>query len=204
MKTNIESALREPFRTGDRRLSASPWGTFTEEYEMAKVKSEGEPEGKKPAKKKDAAAEDENFNFIVRIANSDIDGQKRTVIGLQSIKGVGSRVAQVVVRKATVDPSAKIGSLQEDQVKALEESVLSYVEYAPNWAINRQMDYETGADMHLISQDLTLTQNDDINRMKMIRSYRGIRHETHKKVRGQRTRSNGRRGLTLGVSKKRN
>lgn len=204
MKTNIESAPREPFRTGDRRLSASPRGTFTEEHKMAKTKSEGEPEGKKPGKKKEAAAEDENFNFIVRIANSDIDGQKRTVIGLQSIKGVGSRVAQVVVRRANVDPSAKIGSLQEDQVKALEESVLSYVEYAPNWAVNRQMDYESGADMHLLSQDLTLTQNDDINRMKMIRSYRGIRHETHKKVRGQRTRSNGRRGLTLGVSKKRN
>lgn len=77
-----------------------------------------------------------------------------------------------------------------------------YVEYAPNWAVNRQMDYETGADMHLLSQDLTLTQIDDVNRMKMIRSYRGIRHETHHKVRGQRTRSNGRRGLTLGVSKK--
>lgn len=169
---------------------------------MAEVKPEGKPEGKKPGKRKEAAAEDENFNFIVRIANSDIDGQKRTVIGLQSIKGVGSRVAQVVVKRANVDPSAKIGSLPEDKVKALEESVLTYVEYAPNWAVNRQMDYETGADMHLLSQDLTLTQGDDVNRMKMIRSYRGIRHETHHKVRGQRTRSNGRRGLTLGVSKK--
>ncbi len=169
---------------------------------MAEGKSEGKPEGKKPGKRKEAAAEDENFNFIVRIANSDIDGQKRTVIGLQGIKGVGSRVAQVVVKRANVDPSVKIGSLPEDKVKALEESVLTYVEYAPNWAVNRQMDYETGADMHLLSQDLTLTQTDDVNRMKMIRSYRGIRHETHHKVRGQRTRSNGRRGLTLGVSKK--
>src|SRR2546422_6033274 len=38
--------------------------------------------------------------------------------------------------------------------------------------------------------------------MKMIRSYKGVRHETGQKVRGQRTRSNGRTGLTVGVTKK--
>jgi small subunit ribosomal protein S13 len=149
-------------------------------------------------------AEDENFNFIVRIANSDIDGQKRTVIGIQQIKGVGKRVAQIVVKKAAVDPTVKIGSLPDDKVAELEKLVTTYVEYAPEWAINRQLDYETGADMHLIGNELELTQKDDINRMKMIRCYRGVRHETHHKVRGQRTRSNGRKGLTMGVSKNRN
>jgi len=158
---------------------------------------------KKNAKQKEQV-EDEDFNFIVRIANSDIDGQKRTVIGIQQIKGVGKRVAQIVVRKAGVDPSVKIGSLSDDDVKKLESLVTSYVEYAPEWAINRQLDYETGSDMHLIGNELELTQKDDINRMTMIRSYRGIRHQTHHKVRGQRTRSNGRHGLTMGVSKKKN
>jgi small subunit ribosomal protein S13 len=153
--------------------------------------------------KKDAPkAEDENFNFIVRIANSDIDGQKRVVIGLQSIKGVGKRVSQIIVKKANVSPTVKIGTLSDEKVKEIEELVNAYVEYAPHWAVNRQMDYETGADMHLIGQELELTQKDDINRMKMIRSYRGIRHETKHKVRGQRTRSNGRKGLTLGVQRK--
>lgn len=162
--------------------------------------------GRKMAEKKGAKqqTEDEDFNFIVRIANSDIDGQKRTVIGIQQIKGVGKRVAQVVVKKAGVDPSVKIGSLSDEDVKKIEELITTYVEYAPEWAINRQNDYESGADMHLIGNDLELTQKDDINRMKMIRCYRGIRHETHHKVRGQRTRSNGRHGLTMGVSKKKN
>jgi small subunit ribosomal protein S13 len=152
--------------------------------------------------KKAAPAEDENFNFIVRIANSDIDGQKRTVIGLQGIKGVGKRVSQIVVKKANVDPMAKIGTLTDEKVKELEKHVLAYVEYAPHWAVNRQMDYETGADMHLFGNDLDMVQKDDVNRMKMIRCYRGIRHETRHKVRGQRTRSNGRKGLTLGVQRK--
>jgi small subunit ribosomal protein S13 len=154
------------------------------------------------AKKEAPKAEDENFNFIVRIANSDIDGQKRTVIGLQSIKGVGARVAQTVVHKAGIEQSVKIGTLSDEKVKELESLVLKYVEYAPSWAVNRQLDYESGADMHLFGNDLDMVQKDDVNRMKMIRCYRGIRHETHHKVRGQRTRSNGRKGLTLGVKKK--
>ncbi|MBQ7701059.1 MAG: 30S ribosomal protein S13 [Candidatus Methanomethylophilaceae archaeon] len=158
---------------------------------------------KKNAKKQEQV-EDEDFNFIVRIANSDIDGQKRTVIGIQQIKGVGKRVAQIIVKKANVDPSVKIGSLSDEDVQKLETLVTTYVEYAPEWAINRQLDYETGSDMHLIGNDLELTQKDDINRMTMIRCYRGIRHQTHHKVRGQRTRSNGRHGLTMGVSKKKN
>ena len=146
--------------------------------------------------------EDDDFNFIVRIVNSDIDGQKTTVIGLQSIKGVGKRVAQIVAKRADVDPRVKMGSLPDDKVAEIEQLVKSYVEYAPVWAINRQNDYESGADMHLFGNDLDIIQKDDINRMKMIRCYRGIRHETHHKVRGQRTRSNGRHGLTMGVSKK--
>ena len=153
----------------------------------------------KPAPKQ---TEDENFNFIVRIANSDIDGQKRTVIGVQSIKGVGKRVSQIVIKKAGIDPSVKIGTLPDEKVKELEQLVLTYVEYVPSWVINRQLDYESGADMHLFGNDLELIQKDDVNRMKMIRCYRGVRHETRHKVRGQRTRSNGRKGLTMGVSKK--
>ena len=153
--------------------------------------------------KKDAPeTEDENFNFIVRIANSDIDGHKRTVIGLQSIKGVGKRVSQIIVKRANVAPTAKIGTLPYEKVKELENLVLTYYEYAPHWAVNRQMDYETGADMHLIGNELDIIQKDDVNRMKMIRCYRGIRHETRHKVRGQRTRSNGRKGLTIGVQRK--
>ena len=158
----------------------------------------------KKAKKKggDKKMEDENFNYIVRMANTDIDGMKHVVIGLQSIKGVGKRVAQIVASRSGVDPAAKIGSVSDEDVKKLEEGILKYVEYAPVWAINRQNDYETGDDMHLLGNDLDIIQGDDINRMKMMRSYRGIRHETHHKVRGQRTKSNGRKGLACGVTRK--
>ncbi len=156
------------------------------------------------AKKTNTPEEKDDFRYIVRIVNTDIDGNKPTVVGLQSIKGVGKRVAEVIVRKAGVDRSVKIGSLDEAATTELTNLISTYADYAPNWAINRQADYETGEDHHMVGVDLDMVLKDDINRLKMIRCYRGVRHDTGHKVRGQRTRSNGRKGLTLGVSKTRN
>jgi len=68
--------------------------------------------------------------------------------------------------------------------------------------VNRPKDWESGLDLHLVGAEVEVRLRDDINLMKMIRSYKGVRHETGQKVRGQRTRSNGRTGLTVGVTKK--
>ena len=68
--------------------------------------------------------------------------------------------------------------------------------------VNRPMDWESGLDFHAYGSEWEIRVRDDVNRMKMIRSYKGVRHETGQKVRGQRTRSNGRTGLTVGVTKK--
>ena len=67
--------------------------------------------------------------------------------------------------------------------------------------LNRRKDYETGEDVHFVSIDISTKVEDDFNRMKKIKSYKGVRHQSGHKVRGQRTYSNGRRGLALGVSK---
>jgi small subunit ribosomal protein S13 len=70
------------------------------------------------------------------------------------------------------------------------------------WMLNRQKDLVTGENKHLLGQDILLTLREDLNTLKKIRCYRGIRHERGLKVRGQRTKSTGRRGSTIGVSKK--
>ncbi|MCH2418035.1 MAG: 30S ribosomal protein S13, partial [Candidatus Poseidoniia archaeon] len=75
-------------------------------------------------------------------------------------------------------------------------------ESVPTWLTNRQRDYDSGEDMHQVSIELKMTQEEDINRLKKIKCYRGVRHASGHKVRGQRTYSNGRRGLALGVSRK--
>jgi small subunit ribosomal protein S13 len=68
--------------------------------------------------------------------------------------------------------------------------------------LNRQNDIDSGADIQVYGPELAMNVREDINLMKKIRCYKGIRHETGQKVRGQRTKSNGRTGLTVGVTKK--
>ncbi len=155
-----------------------------------------------PAEKKPVIKRDENFRYIVRIVNSDLDGAKNIVIALTSIKGVGLRSAEVIARMAGIPRNTKIGDLPESKTDELEKLVTEYSEKVPHWMMNRQSDWSTGADMHLVGVDVELNKRDDINLMKMIRCYKGIRHEQGQKVRGQRTRSNGRTGMTMGVIRK--
>jgi small subunit ribosomal protein S13 len=67
--------------------------------------------------------------------------------------------------------------------------------------LNHRRDYETGENMHFVSTDIDIRLRDEINIMKKIRSYRGVRHEAGLRVRGQRTKTHGRVGLALGVSR---
>jgi small subunit ribosomal protein S13 len=68
--------------------------------------------------------------------------------------------------------------------------------------LNRRKDLLSGEDKHITSTDVLLVKLEDLNTMKKTRSYKGIRHERGHKVRGQRTKSSGRKGLTVGVKRK--
>lgn len=160
----------------------------------------GAKEQEEPAKKK--IEHDENFNYIVRVANTDINGEHNVVQGLTQIKGIGRHMAAFVADTAGVDRTLKFGNLAEPQIVKLKEVLENIDEYAPAWMLNHRKDLYTGEDLHVISTDVASRLRDDINMMKMIRSYRGVRHELGLKVRGQRTSSNGRKGLALGVSKR--
>ena len=61
----------------------------------------------------------------------------------------------------------------------------------------------TGDDLHMIASDLDLRNRDDIELMRETRSWKGERHSRGLKVRGQRTKTTGRTGRSVGVSKKR-
>ena len=104
---------------------------------------------------------------------------------------------------AGVNRNLKFGNLAEPEIQKLKAALESIDETAPAWMLNHRKDLYTGEDLHLISTDVPTRLRDDINLMKMIRSYKGVRHEYGLKVRGQRTSSNGRKGLALGVSKRR-
>ncbi|MBX8632912.1 MAG: 30S ribosomal protein S13 [Candidatus Thermoplasmatota archaeon] len=147
----------------------------------------------------DAAKGD--FHFIVHIANTDLDGNKKSVVALMKIKGLGKRIAERVAISAGIDRNVKLGSYPESKYAEIEEAINSIASNFPGWMVNRPSEFETGESRHAIGTEVDLAVREDINRMKMIRCYKGIRHETGQKVRGQRTRSNGRTGLTMGVTR---
>jgi len=145
---------------------------------------------------------EEDFQYIVRLMNTDIDGEKPVLYALRQIKGVGTRVAETIVKSSEIDPMIKIGKLSEDEIEKLKTHIHNYSEEVPDWIKNRKRDPESGKNLHLFGAELDNAHREDINRMKKISCYRGIRHETGQKVRGQRTKSNGRTGMELGVQKK--
>lgn len=146
--------------------------------------------------------ENPDFKYIVRVANTDLDGKYQVIPALALVKGLGIRTAALVATRANVNAYQKIGDLKDEEVARLQEAVESFVENTPIWMLNRRKDLETGDDVHLIGTDVEIKLRDDLNRLKKVRTYRGLRHEGGQKVRGQRSRSNGRTGLTLGVQRK--
>ncbi|HZY91662.1 MAG TPA: 30S ribosomal protein S13 [Thermoplasmata archaeon] len=162
-------------------------------------KGEGAPGTAKKTKK---IPDNPDFRYIVRLANTDLDGTRATALALTGVRGVGLRMAEVVCRSAGVNGAEMIGNLPETTVEGIEQVLSQLPEKLPPWMLNHPRDYALGEVHHFVGGDLETARRDDVNLMKMVRSYRGVRHERGQKVRGQRTRSNGRTGMAAGVLKK--
>ena len=144
----------------------------------------------------------DDFSYILRMADTDMDGLKPLATALTSVKGVGARTAIQICKNTGFDPYNLAGFLTTEQQEELRLAIESYAENVPEWMLNRQRDLESGFDVHITGQQVRFSLQDDINRLRTMKCYRGIRHASGNKVRGQRGRSNGRGGLTLGVSRK--
>jgi small subunit ribosomal protein S13 len=150
-----------------------------------------------------AKKEEEEFNYIVRIQNTELNGSKNIPYALTKIKGISQRTAFAIVDKAGVPRNIKLGNLDEKGIEKLEKTIDNFPESAADWMKNRRRSPGTGIDTHLFSTDVVTTLREDINFERKIRSYRGIRHERGLKVRGQRTKAHPRKGLAVGVSRTR-
>jgi small subunit ribosomal protein S13 len=144
----------------------------------------------------------DDFRYILRLAMADVDGMKPIGLGLTSIDGVGQRTAIALCGLADIDAKKMGGLLSDKEIDLLKEAIESYPTAVPLWMLNRQRDLHSGDELHLFSQDVKMVQKEDIDRHRAVKSYRGVRHAIGGRVRGQRTRSNNRSGLTLGVQRK--
>jgi small subunit ribosomal protein S13 len=188
-----------------------------ETQEKAKDRAPEKAKEKAPEKGMDKAAEkgkerapektpekapDKDIKYFVRVRNTDLDGTRSVKIALTKIPGIGRITARAISRLAKVNPLDIMGKLDDAGVDRLRQVVDSYGPQVPRWMLNRPADPYTGEGKHLLSTDVLIGKEDDVNRMRKIRCYRGIRHETGQKVRGQRTKSTGRTGTTVGVKRK--
>ena len=144
----------------------------------------------------------EDFSYILRLADSDIDGLRPIAQGLTSIPGVGKRSAGQICRMAGIDGSKLGGHLSDEEQNGIRTTIDEYALNVPWWLVNRQRDLQSNEDAHIIGTEVKLTKKDDVARLAAIKTYRGMRHRSGHKVRGQRLRSNGRSGSTLGVQRK--
>jgi len=132
-----------------------------------------------------------------------LDGSKKLAYALTGIKGVGIRLAESIIRVVGLDPNIRMGFISDQDVRKIEEVLANPVKYGiPKWMVNRQKDISSGEYLHLTGSDLTLAIKTDIDDMRKMKSYRGIRHALGLKVRGQHTKTTGRKGQTVGVRRK--
>ena len=145
----------------------------------------------------------QEYRHILRIMGTDVQGTLKTVYALTGIKGVSLSLSNAVLKKAGVNPDVRVGFLAGTEIDKIEEIIKEPTKYSlPNWLFNKRKNAETGKDIHLISAELVLKTKMDIDQAKEIRSWRGYRHAYGLKVRGQRTKTTGRAGKSLGVKKK--
>jgi small subunit ribosomal protein S13 len=122
---------------------------------------------------------------VARIAGVDIPREKRVIVSLTYIHGIGPTSASKVIGAANVSPDTRVRDLTDDEVNRIREIV------------DRQFKVEG---------DLRREVSLNVKRMMEIGSYRGLRHRRNLPVRGQRTKTNARqrRGAkkTVGVRRK--
>ncbi len=106
-----------------------------------------------------------------RIAGNDIPADKRVVIALTYLYGIGKSLSQKILRDLNIDENVRAKDLHEDQLSMLG----AYIE--KNYTIEGQLRRQ---------------EMQNIARMKSINCYRGIRHKVGLPVRGQRTKTNAR------------
>ncbi|XP_037592955.1 40S ribosomal protein S18-like [Cebus imitator] len=145
----------------------------------------------------------EKFQHILRVLNTNIDGQRKITFAITAIKGVGQRYAHVVLRKAETDLTKRAGELTEDEVEHVITIMQNSCQYKiPDWFLNRQNDVKDGKHSQVLANGLDNKLREDLEQQKKIRAHRWLRHFWGLHVQGQHTKTTGHRGHTVGVSKK--
>jgi small subunit ribosomal protein S13 len=138
---------------------------------------------------------------IIRVGETPLDGTKKVRIAIRRVRGISFMMANALMRNCHF-ADKKLGELSEHEFRELENMLANPAARGmPVWMFNRRKDPKDLQNRHIISSQLDFIQKNDINEMKKLRSYKGVRHSLGLPVRGQRTRSSFREGSTVGVKR---
>ncbi|ACO67006.1 ribosomal protein S18 [Micromonas commoda] len=137
----------------------------------------------------------DDFQHILRVLNTNVDGRTKVMYALTQIRGIGRRFSNVVCKKAEIDMGKRAGELSAAELESLMVIVSNPRQFRiPDWFLNRQKNYKDGKYIQQVSNQLDTSLRDDLERLKKIRNHRGLRHYWGIRVRGQHTKTTGRRG----------
>lgn len=135
---------------------------------------------------------------ILRLFGTDIPGELNIRNGLREIKGISFSTSKALLQKAGIDPRKKAGEMTEEETGEIKEAIESFE--LPEYLSNRRKDMKHNESRQLISNDLKIQKRQDLDRIKKLGSYRGLRHRRGLPVRGQKTQSSFRGKSSVGVS----
>merc|ERR1712140_32614 len=112
-----------------------------------------------------------NFQHILRVMGTNIDGKRNIMFAITAIKGIGRRYANIVLKKADIDLSKRAGELSEEEVEKIITIMSNPRQYKiPDWFLNRQKDIKDGKTGQMMSNLLDNKLREDLERLKKIRS----------------------------------
>uniref|UniRef100_A0A0E0Q4N6 40S ribosomal protein S18 n=1 Tax=Oryza rufipogon TaxID=4529 RepID=A0A0E0Q4N6_ORYRU len=111
----------------------------------------------------------EDFQHILRLLNTNVDGKQKIMFALTSIKGVGRRFSNIACKKADIDMNKRAGELTPEELERLMTVVANPRQFkVPDWFLNRKKDYKDGRFSQVVSNALDMKLRDDLERLKKI------------------------------------
>merc|ERR1719198_891234 len=153
--------------------------------------------------KKGGKQQDQDFNYIVRMLNTNLDGRLQLPYAVAGIKGIGRRMGMLMCRILNLDDHRKAGDLSEEEREKVKAFIIDPAAHGvPTWFLNRQRDITDGNTMQLTSTMVDTYLCQDLELWKKIRSNRGLRHYWRIRVRGQKNMCDRQKRSNNGVTKK--
>merc|ERR1712159_941730 len=102
------------------------------------------------------------FQHILRVLNTNIDGRHKVPFAITAIRGIGRRFANIICKKAEIDPNKRAGDLGPDEIEKIVTIINRPLQFIPPWMVNRTKDIKDGKTTHVCANNLDSKLRDSL------------------------------------------